>query len=922
MSNRIETEGQRPILPDVAGASGRSGQLARAVGPGNEELMQRLDAVRRELNRGLLEPARQELAHLEAAVDQGGAGALLRGSLKVLSGRLQESLGDVGAARASFAAAAALFAGALTPESQEGWACRDYGIALYEGERMEEARQALERARTLGDQSFETVHHLGLLAVLDGDLATAEALLRAAVEKEPLATEAVFALAMVLDRSERAGSDAEAGELYLRAGARLMDLGRSETALEAFRDAVRLKADDPNARLALGEACRLLGRFEEAVEAVRQDSDFPFALGTKGAALHALGRNEEALEALEKALELEPAYSFALGYRGLVLRHLDRPQEAMASLEKAVAEEPDNAVWLVVLGEELLLHERYPEALEALDRAMKSSPGFALAHGTRAAVLSESGRLEEALKAAQRAVELDPEYAFGHGMRGEALRKLGRLDEALKALDRAIELDPEWALAHAWRGDVLGGLGRLEEALADLDRAVGLEDRDAFAQSRRGEVLRRLGRREEALEALNRAVELDSDDAFAHARRGDVLLGLDRREEALAALDRAVELDPGDAFAHLRRADALRLLNRLPESLAAVDHGLELEAPPEDEACALVIRGDVLRLQGRWEEALETLDRALKLQPGLASAHGMRGEVLRMLDRRQEALESLTRAVELDPGYHFAIASLGDLYRSLGKYQEARSHTERALEMSGGQYAWVVGILGIIEFETGNLEAAAKELERSVALDPAALPMAHLLRGYSLRLLGRLPEAISVLEEALRRFPDLHGARVHLGDALLVAGRGEEAARVLREAVAELEKVGQPRSQDLLYLAWSQALLGLHNEAMRTYLDALSISPAERAILFDLALTVMRSGRYELGLEEYERAVKESSLHDEPVRQRGLAVISLRELEDVVNLDNLDRHEPSLEKAIALLERFAAGETRAAAVESLAAQPG
>lgn len=292
-----------------------------------------------------------------------------------------------------------------------------------------------------------------------------------------------------------------------------------------------------------------------------------------------------------------------------------------------------------------------------------------------------------------------------------------------------------------------------------------------------------------------------------------------------------------------------------------------------------------------------------------------------MLARGQEALQSLTRAVEIGPNYFFAIASLGDLYRSLGRYREARSHTERALEMSGGKYAWVVGILGIIEFETGELEDAVKNLARSVELDPAALPMAHLLRGYSLRLLGPLPEAISVLEEAVKRFPDLPGARVHLGDALLVAGKGEEAARVLREAVQELEKVGPPRAQDLLYLAWSQALLGLYNEAMRTYLDALSMSPAERAVLFDLALTVVRSGRYELGLEEYERAVKESSAHDEPARQRGLAVISLRELEDVVNPNKLDRNEPSLAKAIVLLEQLAAGETQATAAESLAAQP-
>jgi tetratricopeptide (TPR) repeat protein len=908
MSERTETEGQRP-REDTTRLIGNPVQFASAAGPGAAELIRRLDSARRELHLGRLAQARDGVAGIEAALESGTPSttaelerlAPVRLSLKVLAGRILQRTGKVAEADASFAAAITSFK-QLSTTAMPAWVLRDYGAALYETGRFDEAREALRQARESGDQSYETVLYLGVLALRDGDVTAAKGFLQDAVKQEPQAPEAALNLAMALERS---GEGAEAGDCYLVAGSQLMEQARQPEALEAFRKAVRLKRDDPAARLALGDAWRLMGKYDEAIAAVEQDSDYPHALGIKGAALLALGRKEDALRALDRAVELEPTYAFGLGVRGEVLRQLGRPAEALESLDRAVAKDPGNAILQWSRGEALRDLDRPAEALESLDRAMAVDPRNASLLATRGEVLRLLGRNEEALAVLDRAIDLAPQLAFAHGTRAGVLWGADRLEEALAAADRAVELEPEYRFPHVVKGEVLTQLGRLTEALPALDRALELDPGDAFTLADRGDVLRRLGRWDDALGALDKALELKPDYPFAYLCRSGVLIALQRPNDALVALDRAIELKPSDAYAQMRRAKVLRLLDRPDEALAAAERALGLGPSPDLEADALVVRADALRGRGKWQEALESLDRAVKLQPQLESAHGLRGDVLRMLGRLQEAQASLERAIELDPEGAFAIASLGEIFRVLGRYREARARIEKALALTGRRYAWAMGVLGLIELGTGEFAAAFEAFDSSIA-QYESNPAAHLGKGYSLRLLERLPEATSVLAQAAERFPGVRRAKVLLGACLVLGGRRADAEVILRDVSKDLESVALPEPQELSDLGWAQTLLGRYDDAMRTILDALSMAPRNQWVRFDLALTTMMAKRYDLGLEEYQRAVKEASEFAEPERRRGLALIALRELEGATRVNELERDGP-LAEALALLDGVARG---------------
>jgi len=94
---------------------------------------------------------------------------------------------------------------------------------------------------------------------------------------------------------------------------KLAGLRRWDEAVEAYRDAVRARATDPEAQARLGHALlHLAGRPAEAVgplqEAIRLRPDDIAAHVELGTAFAALGRASEAVAVFEEGARLDPGY--------------------------------------------------------------------------------------------------------------------------------------------------------------------------------------------------------------------------------------------------------------------------------------------------------------------------------------------------------------------------------------------------------------------------------------------------------------------------------------------------------------------------------------------------------------------------------------------------------------------------------------
>lgn len=137
----------------------------------------------------------------------------------------------------------------------------------------------------------EALHRLGLLAALRGDHERALALLRPAVE--------------------RADADgAPDPELLFNLGSVLHVLLRTEEAIAAYRRAVALRPDFPDAEYHLSEALQAIGRIDEALAALdallTRHPHHPQGWRQRGDIEAALGRPGAAVNFYEMALALDP----------------------------------------------------------------------------------------------------------------------------------------------------------------------------------------------------------------------------------------------------------------------------------------------------------------------------------------------------------------------------------------------------------------------------------------------------------------------------------------------------------------------------------------------------------------------------------------------------------------------------------------
>lgn len=649
------------------------------------------------------------------------------------------------------------------------------------------------RARWQGASSR---HHL-LLALADGDLARAEALLadEQLAREEP---ELGLRLALVRGRTERAvaaaaalaaaaGGDAfeRAEHLLLRAGL-AAELGRAEEARAALASAVEL-AGEARFRDRAGLVAAALGYLDLALEWHRPE-----------------------------ALQGKLAYQCALR-RGVWRERVGALQEAAVEYADAVARAP-----------------------------LERDAAFAIARWV--AVERRAGSLGARCEAWLARLREDAE-AFPPPLAGallESLRELGRAEEAwlaLRALPAAVRerfaaLAVPLALESGRIEAALAELrARVEERPADVERRIQLallysdlqRDGDAAAvllERSRG------ASRPELRRTATAATELGLDAVVARCAEALRALGepADRIDAAL--VESAHELRRG------RREDAARALLAVEEPSAAPADRLRL--------------GEALESAGRSAEALKLFeqvyqetraeDLGLRLAWMLAQSRdtGERDRALAIYRRLWLEAGSAARRVQAEEAVLDLAAREGTLADLALELEEKLA--DPAFEAKG------VARDALVKIHTRAKDSlgAAALLRAWMRAEPAReidaleqLARVHLANDEH-RAYGR------VLEELIAKNPTAElDYRQQLALAALERGRPAEARRCLAEL---LRREGELGATELEFAAGIYTLAGQHEDAVRLYRRSLALHP-ERVETFLLLGNALKSaGQQELGV--------------------------------------------------------------------------
>jgi Flp pilus assembly protein TadD len=174
---------------------------------------------------------------------------------------------------------------------------------------------------------------------------------------------------------------------YTNLGFALAEAESSARAEVAYRDALRLKPDYPNARNYLGALLNDLRRPAEAEVELRAAlavrPRFVEAHNNLGLALAAQGKTQSAIASFSEAVRLAPTFGQARNNLGIVLASEGRSAEALTAFEASVRYQPRSAEAHLNFAVALIDAGRPRDAVPHLESAVQYGTGPLKAEATR-----------------------------------------------------------------------------------------------------------------------------------------------------------------------------------------------------------------------------------------------------------------------------------------------------------------------------------------------------------------------------------------------------------------------------------------------------------------------------------------------------------------------------------------------------------
>ncbi|MBI4249872.1 MAG: tetratricopeptide repeat protein [Elusimicrobia bacterium] len=353
--------------------------------------------------------------------------------------------------------------------------------------------------------------------------------------------------------------DSEMSFAHNQKGNALSKRGRLPEAMLHYREAIRIRPQDPNPYYNLGLGMFDQGKLQEAVELYRRALElrpgFADCHAELGVALKGLGRLDEAIAEYRAALSYEPGHAEAHNNLGVALSTRGQFGEAMAAFRAALTSNPGHLKAMTNWGNSLAGLGKLDEAVARYRDAIRLAPNFPDARNNLGDVLLRQGKREEAIAEFKEALRLYPGYPTAKANLQRAMQPAAKGGAASRAAA------PESALTRHARGLALARDGKFEDALKEFEGTVKLAPDFAAAWNNFGSALTRLNRTEEAVEKFRRAIQLDAAYGEAHNNLGMALATLRKWDEAVAEFKEALRIDPRSERAKDNLERVLKITN-------------------------------------------------------------------------------------------------------------------------------------------------------------------------------------------------------------------------------------------------------------------------------------------------------------------------------------------------------------------------
>ena len=399
-------------------------------------------------------------------------------------------------------------------------------------------------------------------------------------------------------------------------GNQLLQEGKLEDAIAAYRHAIELNPANSWFHQQLGEALAKLGRFDEAVTAfccaIKLKPDFSWSYHHLGDALAQQQKWEQAAEAFGKGIQLNPEHFGTYVGLGNTLAKLGQLDDAIAAYRRA-SELNADADWIhhalanaleeraqldlaeaIVSHDQLEIHQaeecQLQEAIASYLEAVKQSPEtFNYCHqlGAILARVNQPQLWEKAIALYQSIITQRSDLVWAHHFLGDALRNTQQWEAACQAYRKAIFLKPDFFWSYLFLGDCafelgqrLEQAGQLQEAIASYLEAVKQSPETFNYCHQLGAILARVNQPqlwEKAIALYQSIITQRSDLVWAHHFLGDALRNTQQWEAACQAYRNAISLKPDFFWSYLFLGDCAKELQQWEEVITAHQRAVELK---------------------------------------------------------------------------------------------------------------------------------------------------------------------------------------------------------------------------------------------------------------------------------------------------------------------------------------------------------
>jgi tetratricopeptide (TPR) repeat protein len=582
----------------------------------------------------------------------------------------------------------------------------------------------------------------------------------------------------------------------------------------------------------------------------------------KGNALFARGQFEEASLDFRKAAQKDPASGEAHYRAALAELKLNKAAEALQDYEQAVRLMPENQAARTELTNLLLGayigDPKHPKFL--YDLLVKFSAEW---------------------------LKLDPNSLQGLRIQGYLAMLERRPEEAVEVFRRAHQSNPRDEKIVDGFMDALF----LENQPAEAEK-VGL-DFLAKEQSAPGaadvyDALFRMyaaaHRTDDAEKILKRKVDANPKESSYVLQLAAFYAGAHKKSELDQTLRMFLSNRGSDSRAHAEAGDFYQSIGDLENAL--VQYRAGSSANEKDQPLYQNRIARVLLLQKNQKEALQVLNQTLTDDPNNAEARALRATLLvgqPGTGQAGQGIQELRALLEKNPSDLFLKFLLARALAESGDLAEAHARLLEIVKLRP-QFLDAHLLLADIAFKQHDMLETVQQAEAALEVDPENL-RARMLRGSALRREGNLDQADAVLSSLSRQVPESMDVRLELAYVSLNRRNyaGAEAAfnKILTAKPTEWRAVAGLVDTDLAQNHPEKAFARLEAELTRSH-----GSPAVRYLV---ASTALRSGKYNLAIENF----------------RELANQTPNSIDALVQLANVYQLKGDVHNAIATLQKAA-----------------